>query len=200
MNPHVCFNDRFLARIVCNNYEEVQQKIMMADGRSLSTVGMGDLHIELPNGLEKMKTVFRNAVHAPGMAFTLISISKLDKAGFLVTFNKGMCTIKNHKSNTVATIFHSNRLYKIAANHPNASSMANAASEKMSISEVHRKLGHVLHFAMKHAIVNSLITGIDLDINSKFKSCEACAKAKSACQPFPKESDTRAKKFGERIH
>jgi hypothetical protein len=76
------------------NYKEVQQKIMTADGGLLSAVGMGDLHIELPNGSEKIKTVFRNTVHTPGMAFTLISISKLDKAGFLVTFNKGMCTIK----------------------------------------------------------------------------------------------------------
>jgi GAG-pre-integrase domain len=95
---------------------------------------------------------------------------------------------------------HSDRLYKMAANCSHVSSTANVASEKMSISEVHMKLGHVLHFAIKHAIVNGLITGIDLNINSKPEFCKACAKAKSACQPFPKESDTRAKRFGERVH
>jgi GAG-pre-integrase domain len=142
---------------------------------------MGDLHIELPNGSGKMKTVFKNAVHAPGMAFTLIFIRKLDKAGFSVTFNKGMCTIKNHKSDTITMILHSNGPYKIAANRSNASSTANAASEKMSISEVHRKLGHISHFAIKHAIVNGLITGINLNINSKPEFCKACAKAKLAC-------------------
>jgi hypothetical protein len=76
---------------------------------------MGDLHLELLNGLGKMKTVFKNAIHAPDMAFTLISISRLDKAGYSVTFKKGMCIVKNPKEVTIATIPHSNRLYKIVA-------------------------------------------------------------------------------------
>ena len=65
----------------------------MADGRSLAAIGMEDLHIELPNGSHKTKVTFKNAVHAPSMAFTLISISRLDKAGYSVLFSKGMCTI-----------------------------------------------------------------------------------------------------------
>ena len=56
----------------------------MADGRSLTAIGMGDLHMELPNGSRKTKVTFENATHAPSMAFTLISISRLDKAGYLV--------------------------------------------------------------------------------------------------------------------
>ena len=70
----------------------------------------------------------------------------------------------------------------------------------MSISELHRRLGHVAHSAIRHAIVNRLITGLELDMNSKPDFCEACAKAKSARQPFPKESNTRAEKFGKRVH
>ena len=59
----------------------------------------------------------------------------------------------------------------------------------MSISEVHRKLGHVAHSAIKHAIANGQITSIDLDMTLKPEFCEACTKAKSARQPFPKESE-----------
>ena len=70
----------------------------------------------------------------------------------------------------------------------------------MSISEAHRKLGHIAHSAVKHAISNGYITGIDLDLESKLEFCEACAKAKSARQPFPEESLTRAAKYGERVH
>ena len=44
------------------------------------------------------------------------------------------------------------------------------------------------------------ITEIELNPNSKPDFCEACAKAKSACQPFPKKSETRAEKFGEQVH
>jgi hypothetical protein len=74
---------------------------------------------------------------------------------------------------------------------------ANTASGKMSIMEAHKKLGHIAHSAVKHAIANGLITGIDLNLTSKPNFCEACAKARSACQPFLKESDTRAEKFGK---
>ena len=57
------------------NYKLVERKITTADGRTLTAVGMGDLHIELPNGSVKTKTVFKNTIHAPEMAFTLISTS-----------------------------------------------------------------------------------------------------------------------------
>ena len=159
---------------------------------------MGDLQLELPNGKIKTKMIFKNAIHAPEMAFTLISISRLDKAAFAVNFKRGMCSINNHKEKTVATIPHSDGLYKIAAGKQESKSkMANAANAKMSISEVHKKLGHIAHSAIKHAIANGQITGIDLDMSSKPEFCEACAKAKSAQQPFLKQSGTRAKDFGE---
>ena len=70
----------------------------------------------------------------------------------------------------------------------------------MSISEAHRKLGHIAHSAVKHAITNGLITGIQLDTETKPKFCEACTKAKSVQQPFQKESKTRAESIGERVH
>ena len=125
------------------------------------------------------------------MAFTLISVSQLDKAGFLVTFNKAMCTIKTPKGKSIATIPCKDGLYKILAvqsKTPNES--ATVASAKMSISEAHRKLGHIAHSAVKHAITNGLIMGIQLDTKTKPKFCEAYAKAKFAWQPFPKESKT----------
>ena len=70
----------------------------------------------------------------------------------------------------------------------------------MSISEAHRKFGHITHTAIRYAVTQNLITGIDLDLNSKPEFCEPCTKAKSARQPFPQESHTRATEFGERVH
>lgn len=45
-----------------------------------------------------------------------------------------------------------------------------------------------------------MVTGIELDLDSKPEFCELCAKAKSNCQPFPKESMTWATRYGERVH
>ena len=51
-----------------------------------------------------------------------------------------------------------------------------------------------------HAISKGYIAGIDLDTNSKLELCDACAKAKAMRQPFPKESKTRATKYGKHVH
>ena len=184
-----------------SNYKSIDRDITTADGRTIKAIGMGDMHIELPNGSKKTKTVFKDAIHAPDMAFTLISISRLDKAGYSVTFKKGMCTINDKNNHTIATIPHSDGLYRvIGSKEPGDRDYANVASEKMTISEAHRKLGHIAHAAVKHAVDQGYITGIILDSNSKPEFCEACAKAKSTRQPYPLESLTRATKYGERVH
>ena len=181
-------------------YRLVNHKITTANGQTLNVIGMGDLQLELPNRSGKTVTIFKDAIHTP-KAFTLNSISKLNRAGFSVTFNKGMWTIKNPKGTTIATISHSNRLYMITAGKIKIpSETANTASVKMSLMEAHRKLGHISISAIKHAISKGFITSIDIDLNSKFKFCKACTKAKSAHQPFPKESETRAINFRECIH
>ena len=121
-------------------YRTVHWKITTANGRLLDTIGMGDLELELPNGSGRTKTIFKNTIHAPKMAFTLISISRLDRAGYSVTFNKGMCTIRNPQSKTMATIPHSDGLYKIVAmKQLTKSNSANAATGKMLISDTHGK-------------------------------------------------------------
>lgn len=73
-------------------------------------------------------------------------------------------------------------------------------SHKMSITEAHKKLGHISYKAISHAASKGYITGNDLETNLKPEFCEACAKAKSAKLPFPKESNTRTKKYGDQVH
>ena len=89
------------------NYKLIDHSITTADSQQLKAVGMGDLEIDMPNGSKTTTMMFKNAIHAPQMAFTLISISRLDKAGYQVTFKKGMCTIFNLKGQVIVTIPHS---------------------------------------------------------------------------------------------
>ena len=77
---------------------------------------------------------------------------------------------------------------------------ANAATEKMSISEAHRKLGHISSAVIRHAVSKGYITGICLDKDSKPEFCDACAKVKSARQLFPKELKNQAAKYGDHVH
>ena len=78
------------------NFQPISgQNITTADGRTLRALGVGDVCIEHPNGAKQTKAILKEAVYAPDMAFTLISVSQLDDAGSSVIFRKGMCIIKN---------------------------------------------------------------------------------------------------------
>ena len=71
---------------------------------------------------------------------------------------------------------------------------------KLTVSELHRALGHVSQSAVKLAVANGLIEGVELDSASEPEFCDACEKGKAARQPFPKESKRRTKAYGELIH
>jgi hypothetical protein len=96
-----------------SNYQTIDRDITTADGRLVKAIGMGDLHLDLPNGSKRTAFTFKGAVHSPDLAFTLVSVRKLDTAGYTVTFGKGMCEIKNKSRHTLATIPHADGLYRI---------------------------------------------------------------------------------------
>ena len=98
-----------------------------------------------------------------------------------MVFEKGMCKIMNPKGCVIATIPHSDGLYRIAATKPSPrGTYAAAASGRMTISKAHKRLGHVSCRAISHAVEKGYITGIDLEPGLKPEFCEVCAKAKAA--------------------
>ena len=135
------------------------------------------------------------------MAFTLLSISKLDNSDHKVVFHKQMCILSNPKGCTIAKIPHSEGLYCVQAPEKDKDNLsANAVVAKLAINEVHCCLGHISSAAIKHAVSKGFITGIDLDESSKPDFCKACVKAKFTRQPFQQVSETQAEKYGECIH
>ena len=110
------------------------QDILTVNGHALKAVGIGDICIELPNGTMHTKALHKDAIHAPEMAFTLISISQSDDANSSVTFTKAMCTIKDAKGHIMATIPQAHGLYHLTTpTNENKSEHANIAARKMSI-------------------------------------------------------------------
>ena len=183
------------------NYSPINNTtITTADSRKLKALGKGDVRIELLNGTKCTKTILKEVIHAPDMAFTLISVGWLDDTKCSATFSSGMCTICNPSGCTMATIPCTNGLYHVTAPEDPTVNYASIVMVKLTISEAHWKLGHITPSAIKYAIAKGHITGIQLDPESKSEFCEACAKAKAAWQPFPKESKTHVTKYGERVH
>ena len=155
------------------------RNIVAADGHMLKALGIGDIRIELPNSLSNTHALLKEAVHAPEMAFMLISISKLNQAKCTVMFNNGICTISNLSGKIMAKILCSDGLYRLALAEPaKLIDHVNVALVKMDINKAHRKLGHIAHAAIRHAISTGRITSIQVDSTSKVEFCEPCAKAK----------------------
>jgi hypothetical protein len=101
----------------------------------------------------------------------------------------------------MATIPKSNGLYRIFDEELNPEvDQANTASTQMTMTEAHCQLGHISPRSIQHMVQTGMITGVDVDTESKPDFCELCAKAKSNRQLFPQASLTRANKFGERVH
>ncbi|KAF8869974.1 hypothetical protein CPB85DRAFT_1521256, partial [Mucidula mucida] len=59
--------------------------------------------------------------------------------------------------------------------------------QKVTLMELHHICGHRDPASLRRMYIDGHIEGIKLDLNSKAKFCEICAKAKAKRKPFPKE-------------
>jgi hypothetical protein len=184
-----------------SNFIEIPpQKIHTADGSMLSVIGQGDIQIDLLLGQGRTSITLKNALYAPKMVFILISTNCIMAAGLAVHFKGRMCQILSQgpRCHIIAEIPQVEGLYSIISSH--SRHYVNVATQKLTISTLHRVLGHISQMVVVEAVKKGLVTGVTLDKSSKPEFCEACIKAKSAQRPFPDESKMRALTYGELVH
>ena len=93
------FRDRFVT------YRSIPPRaITAADKRVFYAVGAGDLRVEVPNGESSTTVLLRDALHAPDMGLTVVSISRIASAGYSVSFEGKSCKIKNKAGVTIGDI------------------------------------------------------------------------------------------------
>ena len=186
------------------NYQEFvnQEPIRAADGCTFHALGKGDIQIMLPNGNNKStRIMLKEVYYSPIMAFTLISVSCVDRAGFSLLIRGGICEIKTTASNIIGRIPQVRGLYRISDNKSPSRPLhtANVADKQISINELHQRMGHVNHEDLRRMVEKGMITGISLDMSSKAEFCESCIKAKAARKPFLKESKSKYFSYGEKV-
>ena len=103
------FRDRFI------KYTEiVLHPIQAADKRVFYVIGLGDLKIEVPNGMSPTSIILKNVFHAPNMGLTIVSINRIAKAGYIVKFKDEFCVIQDKAGDRVGLIpANQNGLYKV---------------------------------------------------------------------------------------
>ncbi|KAL1686986.1 hypothetical protein GGG16DRAFT_11550, partial [Schizophyllum commune] len=107
------------------------------------------------------------------MAFTLLSVSKLDRAGCRIKIEGGIFTIAQ---------------------------VAAATTPKISITELHNRMGHKHHDALKRMVVEGRVTGINLDMDSKPEFCVGCLEGKAKKKSFPQVGTYEdVKAYGDKV-
>ena len=103
--------------------------------------------MELPNGDQKPTLIMlKNAYYSLHMAFTLMSVSCVDRAGFSLFIKGGACIIHSPKSNIIGRIPEVRGLYHVSDSLVlPCAHVASAAVKQISITELHQSMGHVNH-------------------------------------------------------
>jgi hypothetical protein len=75
-----------------------------ANKQRFNATGIGELVIEVPNGVDVSKLRLTEVLYSPEVGYTLVSIGRLDDLGYSTTFADGTCTIHDASENVIGTI------------------------------------------------------------------------------------------------
>ena len=79
-----------------------------------STVGKGNLVIDIPNEGDFTKFRLQDVLYSPEVAYTLVSVGRLDEDGFSVTFGGRKCTIRDVNREVIGVVPKTaTRVYKV---------------------------------------------------------------------------------------
>lgn len=124
-----------------------------------------------------------NALYVPEITSTLISIGSLDDAGYTITFGNGQAVIIDPEGKEAGIIPKSEGLYHITQT---STERVYSVIEKVTVEELHRRMGHISPAAAKSMVSGGFIEGVEIE-GGKANQCETCIFAKMARKPVPKQ-------------
>ena len=131
----------------------------------------------MPNDQSSTKILLKDVLYAPKTGVTLVSISKIDAAGYAALFYKNQLQIFSSmkEKKLLAKIQMRNGLYRVE-HEKDVEVVAAVIPEVVSIEKLHRLMGHIAPEADKALVEKGLLEGFKLEDSSKmqstFDSCE----------------------------
>src|SRR5258708_34955983 len=137
---------------------------------------MGDLQINVPNGKKSTEVLLKNALQAPDLALTVVSIGRIAKAGYTVQFAEDSCTIKKGDDGPIIGQIPvgTNGLFKVE--HAFA---IDPSVEPVDILTLHHRLGHISGDAICTLACTSSITRLHFIRYLLPVTCDSCDYAKT---------------------
>ena len=182
----------------------VPKAITAADKHTFEAIGKGDLTIFIPNGSSTTHILLRDVLYAPKMGITLVSIGKLDVAGYVALFHDKRCQIFDARKKKLGEIPLTSGLYSLRSSHTARRLFAGLAKQgkPLTMQEVHERLGHIAPDSIRQMIQDGTVTSITLDEAHKLMgTCDSCEYAKLMRKPIGKLHDPlRQSNLGDEIH
>ena len=149
-----------LGNILRNQKGIPTQAIQAANGESFTSNASRTLHLELPAGKNTRTLILHNTLYCPGTPNTLVSLGKLDDAGYEMRTANRILLIKDHQGNLIRSIPKINGLYQIPSwEH----AYATTVDRLVLLYEAHCMSGHQNYAYVKHMFNNNQVHGIKLD-------------------------------------
>jgi len=183
------------------NFAKIPPKVFRAaNQQTFSAIGKGDLLVDVPDGDDNSRLRLRNVLFSSDVAYTLVSIGRLDEAGFTALFGHGKCVLRGPDDEKIGEVARgTQRVYKVE----HEDSIANAAIEALTLGQLHRRLGHPSVQVARGLLKSKMVTGIRLEYTPEDVPffCESCVYAKAIRKAVSKlRGGERATVFGGEIH
>ncbi|KAF8992541.1 hypothetical protein BDQ17DRAFT_1253829 [Cyathus striatus] len=142
-----------------------------------------------------------NVLFTPSLGFCLVSIGKIDDAGYLSIFGSGKCEFQQPKTGEIiGSIPKSHSLYTVARGGQ-AAAVMDSSVLKLLVMEFHRQMGHIAPQVAHELVSKGLISGVELIDSDEPVQCDVCIQAKASCKPIPKIcTGPQVTSFGEEVH
>jgi hypothetical protein len=181
-------------------FNEIPAKPLRAANQgSFSAVGVGEIVIDVPNGVEASQLRLTEVLYSPEVGYTLVSIGRLDERGFSATFAGGKCTLRGPDGARVGEVPKNLKgLYRVEHEYDSVN-----AIDEISLDQLHRRLGHISPDTARRLVSNKLVSGLRLEETHAGDPffCESCVYAKATRKAVPKQREgERATEFGAEVH
>lgn len=123
----------------------VPRPINTADGRVIHATGMGDVRIKVPNQSGQTDITLKDTLYVPDMSTLLISVAKMTKAGYKVTFANKCIHIVDPKGSELFSVPETDGLYIVPTIHQ----PEEHAKIALTPNQLHECLGHISYISAK---------------------------------------------------
>ena len=142
--------------------------ISAANNQTFKAIGKGNLRVKIPNGENFTTVTLRDVLYAPSIAFTLISLSRVDKAGYTTVIADGELHLIGRSDNTIIGRTPTrNGLWSVRHNHQTYESDKALISGSHSLTttsliDLHRCLGHISPSTIAQLVNKGALTGVTI--------------------------------------